>query len=411
MAKIKPFRAIRPADAFSADVAALPYDVYDRKEAREYALAHPLSFLNIDRPETQFEPDHDIYADDVYEKASEMIREFLSKKIFVQDDESAFYLYELTMNGRSQTGLVACSGVDDYMNGTIRRHENTRADKEADRIRHVDRTGMQTGPIFLAYRAIEEVSALIGAVKEEACDFDFTSEDGIRHRGWMIADPDRIAFLQEAFDGKTLYIADGHHRAASAVKAALMRRDRHPGWDGSEEFNYFLSVLFPDNELMIMDYNRIVTDLAGLSAEEFLAGLEKVCTVTAKDEIVRPAAKGQFGMFVGGRHYLCTFRDEYLSDDPVKGLDVSILQDHVLGPILKIGDPKVDERILFMGGIRGLEALTGRAGKEGGVSFAMYPTSIGELFRVADASMLMPPKSTWFEPKLRSGLFLHDIGQ
>ncbi len=411
MAKIQPFAAIRPADAYCANVAALPYDVYDRKEAREYALAHPLSFLNIDRPETQFEPDHDIYADDVYEKASEMIQEFLEKGIFVREKQKAFYLYELTMNGRSQTGLVVCAGVDDYLDGTIRRHENTRADKEADRIRHVDRTGMQTGPIFLAYRAIEEVSALITRIKEEKCDFDFTSEDGIRHRGWTIADPEKIGFLQKAFEDRILYIADGHHRAASAVKAALMRRERHPGFDGTEEFNSFLSVLFPDNELMIMDYNRIVTDLGGLSPEEFLTQLEKVCEVTQKDAIVRPAGKGQFGLYTDGHHYLCSFRDEYLSSDPVKGLDVSILQDHVLGPILKIGDPKVDERILFMGGIRGLEALTGRAEKEGGVSFAMYPTSIGELFRVADASMLMPPKSTWFEPKLRSGLFLHDIGQ
>ena len=411
MAKIQPFKAIRPADAYSADVAALPYDVYDREEAREYALAHPLSFLNIDRPETQFEEDHDIYADDVYEKAAEMIRDFCSKGIFVREEEKAFYLYELTMNGRSQTGLVACAGVDDYLNGTIRRHENTRADKEADRIRHVDRTGMQTGPIFLAYRAIKEVSALVASVKEEKCDFDFTSEDGIRHRGWTIADPDRIDVLEKAFEDRILYIADGHHRAASAVKAALMRRDRHPGWDGSEEFNYFLSVLFPDEELMIMDYNRIVRDLNGLSPADFLAQLEKVCQVAPAAKIVSPAKKGQFGLFVDGKHYLCTFREEFLSSDPVKGLDVSILQDHVLGPILGIGDPKVDERILFMGGIRGLEALTERAAREGGVSFAMYPTSIGELFSVADASRLMPPKSTWFEPKLRSGLFLHDIGQ
>ena len=410
MAKIVPFAAIRPAKEEAEYVAALPYDVYDREEARQEALAHPKSFLNIDRPETQFEPEHDIYAPDVYEKASSMIGEWLDKGIFVREEEEAFYLYELTMNGRSQTGLVACAAVDDYVNGVIRRHENTRADKELDRIHHVDVTGMQTGPIFLAYRALPDVNALIAKIKENPCDFDFTCEDKVRHRGWTISDENDIRFLQEAFQGKTLYIADGHHRAASAVKAALMRRERHPESGADAPFNSFLSVLFPDEELMIMDYNRVVSDLAGLTAEEFLEQLGSVCLVSEREDIVRPEKKGQFGLFVGGKHYLCSFREEFLSGDPVKGLDVSLLQDNVLGPILKIGDPKVDERISFIGGIRGLEELTERAGRCGGVSFAMYPTSIAELFAVADAERLMPPKSTWFEPKLRSGLFVHDIG-
>ena len=410
MAEIRAFRGIRPAAGKEADIAALPYDVYNREEARKAVEGRPLSFLRIDRAETQLPEDTDIYAPEVYQKAKELLWGMVEDGNFVQDSAPCYYLYELTMNGRSQTGIVACASIDDYRNGIIKKHENTRREKEEDRVRHVDTCDAQTGPIFLAYRNQENLKKLVAEVKEEQALFDFTSEDEIRHRGWKIADAAKISAIYEAFHQMdALYIADGHHRAASAVRVGVKRREEHPGYTGEEEFNYFLSVIFPDDELMIMDYNRVVRDLNGLTAEGFQGEIKKVFDVEPLDKAEHPKRKGQVTLFLADQWYLLTLKPEYANSDPVEGLDVSVLQKQILEPVLGIRDPKTDKRIDFVGGIRGLSELERRVHTDMKAAFAMYPTSIGELFAVADAGLLMPPKSTWFEPKLRSGLFIHAL--
>lgn len=410
MVKIRPFRAIRPAKGKEAEIAALPYDVYSRGEAKKAVEGRPLSFLRIDRAETQLPEDVDACDEKVYQKAKELLEEMEERGDFVQDPHPCCYLYELTMNGRSQTGIAACASIDDYLEGRIKKHENTRREKEEDRVRHVDVCSTQTGPIFLAYRNRPELKALTEKEKKKEPLFSFVSEDGIGHRGWMISNSDVLRRIGDIFFSMdAVYIADGHHRAASAVRAGLKRREAHPDYTGEEEFNYFLSVLFPDDELMIMDYNRVVRDLNGLSAEEFLKRTEKVFQVEKLEEPQHPGKKGETVLILSGQWYLLTLRPEYESEDPVEGLDVSVLQRELLGPVLGIGDPRTDERIDFVGGIRGLKELERRVHTDMKLAFAMYPTSIGELFAVADAGLLMPPKSTWFEPKLRSGLFLHAI--
>lgn len=410
MVRIRPFQGIRPAKGKEARVAALPYDVYSRAEAKKAVEGHPLSFLRIDRAETQMADDVDTCDPLVYEKAKALLEEMEKRGDFVQDDHPSCYLYELTMNGRSQTGIVACASIDDYIEGRIKKHENTRREKEEDRFCHVDVTNTQTGPIFLAYRNQSILKALIEEEKKREPLFSFVSEDGIGHRGWQISDGAVIGRIQEVFEAMdAVYIADGHHRAASAVRVGLKRREEHPDYTGDEEFNYFLSVLFPDDELMIMDYNRVVRDLNGLSPEEFLRETKKVFTVEPLERAAHPQKKGEITLFLSEQWYLLTLRPEYAKEDPVEGLDVSILQRELLGPVLGIGDPRTDKRIDFVGGIRGLGELERRVHTDMKAAFAMYPTSIGELFAVADAGLLMPPKSTWFEPKLRSGLFLHRL--
>lgn len=410
MAGILPFPCIRPAEAYASRVAALPYDVYSREEAAVEAAKDRLLFLNIDRPETQFDASQDMYAPKVYEKARELLEQRISDKIFVQEEQRFYYLYELTMDGRSQTGLVACASIDDYLTGVIRKHENTRADKEIDRIRHVDVCSAQTGPIFLAYRRNEVIRTVTARVKHGAPLFDFVSSDGIRHRGWKISDEREIGQIREAFETiREIYIADGHHRAASAVHVGQKRRGQHPEYDGTEEFNYFLSILFPDEELRILDYNRVVRDLNGLTEAEFLGQAEKKFVIEQCAPYQKPQQKNTMTMFLKDTWYHLTVREPYRSSDAVDGLDVSILQNELLGPVLGIHDPKQDSRIGFVGGIRGLAELERRVHTDCAVAFAMYPTSITELFAVADAGLLMPPKSTWFEPKLRSGLFIHRI--
>lgn len=411
MAGIRPFRAIRPAQGKEAQIAALPYDVYSRREAKKAVEGRPLSFLRIDRAETQLSDDVDTCDPRVYEKAKELLEEMEKQGDFVQDKVPCCYLYELTMNGRSQTGIVACASIDDYLEGRIKKHENTRREKEEDRVRHVDVCSTQTGPIFLAYRNRPELKALTEGEKKKEPLFSFVSEDGIGHRGWMISDEDAIRRIREAFARmEAVYIADGHHRAASAVRTGLKRRKAHPDYTGEEEFNYFLSVLFPDDELMIMDYNRVVKDLNGWTEEEFLV---KVSEIFAVEELgkdpVKPEQKGCFSMYLKGTWYRCAIAPKDQTDDPVEGLDVSVLQKKLLAPVLGIQDPKTDSRIDFVGGIRGLKELERRCSLDCKAAFAMYPTSIQELFAVADAGLLMPPKSTWFEPKLRSGLFIHEL--
>ena len=410
---MKPFIGIRPNRGKAADIAALPYDVYNREEATREVEGKPDTFLRIDRAETNFPISVGMYEDKVYQKAHDLLWEKVEEGAYIREEKKCYYIYELTMNGRVQTGLVACASIDDYQNNVIKKHENTREEKELDRINHVDICSAQTGPIFLAYRSNEQVNAIVNAVKEKEAEYDFTSEDGIRHRVFVISDDAQIATLEQTFAGiGEIYIADGHHRAASAVKVGLKRRASHPDYTGKEEFNYFLSVLFPDEELMIMDYNRVIKDMNGYSFKGFYNEVKNrfdVIEITNQEE-KRPQEKGHFTMYMEGHWFDCAIRAEDVpTDDQVKALDVSILQDKLLHPILGIGDPKTDGRIDFVGGIRGMDELVRRCDEDCAVAFAMYPTSIQELFAVADAGLLMPPKSTWFEPKLRSGLFIHEI--
>lgn len=411
MAIIKPFKAFRPASEYASKIAALPYDVYNREEAVQVVADNPLSFLAIDRAETAFDSSVDTYADCVYAKARDLLESRIQEGYFVQEKAPAYYIYRLTMNGRSQTGLVGLASIDDYEKQIIKKHENTRADKEVDRIRHVDTCNAQTGPIFLAYRAKEEIRAVINRVMMGEPVYDFVSEDGITHQVWVISETADMEQIEAGFSGmKEIYIADGHHRCASAVKVGLKRRAENPSYDGSEEFNYFLSVLFPDEELMIMDYNRVVDNLGGMDEETFLQKMSEIFIVTLLGEkATKPVYKGQITMYLGDKWYLLEVPESYYTGDPVRDLDVSVLQEHVLEPVLHIQDPKTDKHIDFVGGIRGLKELERRVHTDMKVAFAMYPTDIQELFAVADAGRLMPPKSTWFEPKLRSGLFIHSL--
>lgn len=410
MAVIKPFECVRPNEKDAARVAALPYDVYNRQEAVCEVKREPLSFLKIDRAETQFDDSTDTYAPEVYAKAKELFEEALADKTFITDTDKTYYIYALTMDKRTQTGIVACASIDDYLNNVIKKHENTRADKEVDRITHVDTLSAQTGPIFLAYRADSVINDAVKKTKENKALYDFISPDGIRHQVWKMTDITLVENVRKAFEGiDSVYIADGHHRAASAVKVGLKRRQENPGYTGNEEFNYFLSVLFPDEELMILPYNRVVKDLNGYTQEEFLNKIKEKFDIAESDKQVSPDKKGTFGMYLGEKWYKLTAHKDIMSDDPVDGLDVAVLQDNLLAPVLGIGDPKTDKRIDFVGGIRGLSELEKRCREDCVVAFSMYATSIAELFAVADAGKLMPPKSTWFEPKLRSGLFIHRI--
>lgn len=410
MALIKPFECVRPNEKDAARVAALPYDVYNRQEAVCEVKREPLSFLKIDRAETQFDDSTDTYAPEVYAKAKELFEEALADKTFITDTDKTYYIYALTMDKRTQTGIVACASIDDYLNNVIKKHENTRADKEVDRITHVDTLSAQTGPIFLAYRADSVINDAVKKTKENKALYDFISPDGIRHQVWKMTDITLVENVRKAFEGiDSVYIADGHHRAASAVKVGLKRRRENSGYTGNEEFNYFLSVLFPDEELMILPYNRVVKDLNGYTQEEFLNKIKEKFDMAESDRQVSPDKKGIFGMYLGGKWYKLTAHKDIMSDDPVDGLDVAVLQDNLLAPVLGIGDPKTDKRIDFVGGIRGLSELEKRCREDCVVAFSMYATSIAELFAVADAGKLMPPKSTWFEPKLRSGLFIHRI--
>ena len=404
MAELRPFRAVRPQEKYAARIAALPYDVYSLEEARAEVAREPLSFLAVDLPETAAQA-----GEDLAQKAGSLLRERMEAGYFVQEETPCYYIYELTMDGRTQTGIGALARVDDYLNGTIRRHENTRADKEADRIAHVEGCRAQTGPIFLAYRAKEEIRALTEQVKGgEAPLFDVTGTDGVQHRIWRVADEEELEAFYDAFEAvDTLYIADGHHRCAAAVACAVRRREKDPDYDCQAPWNFILSVAFPDDELKILDYNRVVKDLNGLSQEEFLERVGAAFEIRHMGETVpHPAHKGEIGMYLPDGWYALKLRDGFAKDDPVEGLDVSLLQDLVLAPVLGIAQPRTDRRISFVGGIRGCGELKERVDREGGVAFLMYPTAIGELFAVADAGRLMPPKSTWFEPKLRSGFLI-----
>lgn len=410
MARVRPFCAIRPRQDIASRVAALPYDVYNRAEAKAEADREPLSFLCIDRAETQLPDDVDTYDPKVYEKARSLMQKRIDDNTFVQDNDRCFYVYELIMDGRSQTGIVGCASIDDYLSGVIKKHENTREDKEIDRINHVDKLSAQTGPIFLAYRKRDDIRNVLVQVKKTKPLYDFTAPDNVTHRVWAVREDSDIRTIENGFlDAGAVYIADGHHRCASAVKVGLKRRNEHKDYTGDEEFNFFLAVLFSDDELAIMDYNRVIKDLNGNTEDEIIDKLSKLGSLTARDSAYSPREKGEVGVYLGGKWYALKFDKELIPDDPVAGLDVSVLQNNVIAPVFDINDPRTDKRIDFVGGIRGLAELERRVATDCTIAFSMYPTSINELFEVADAGLLMPPKSTWFEPKLRSGLFIHKI--
>lgn len=416
MSVIRPFKAIRPKEQFAEKVAALPYDVMSSDEAREMTLGNPYSFLHIDKAEIDLDKNIDVYDDRVYKKAAENLDKMISDGIFIQDNKPMLYIYMLTMDGRSQTGLVSCSSIDEYIEGKIKKHELTREEKEQDRIRHVDTCNANTGPIFLTYRGREEISNIIEKQKNEnKAVYDFTSEDGVSHKVWIIDNDEIIDILIEEFKKvPALYIADGHHRNASAVKVGLKRRQENPDAPSDSEFNYYLSVLFSDKELFIMDYNRVVKDLNGLTEKEFFDSLEKNFDVSCCENYnspYKPKKSRTFGMYINKKWYSLSAKDFVNGgDDPVLNLDVSILQNYVLAPILGIDDPRTDNRIDFIGGIRGLSELEKRVDSgEMKVAFSMFPTSVEQLMEIADNNKIMPPKSTWFEPKLRSGLFVHKL--
>ena len=411
MAKVKPFRAIRPAKGLEDKIAALPYDVYSSSEAREVVKKEPMSFLRIDRAETQFPEDVDMYSDAVYQKAHDLLWGMIERGEFIREQKACYYIYELVYQERVQDGIAACVAVKDYTDGVIRRHENTRRDKEEDRIRHIDACQAQTGPIFLAYRSQQELQQIVEREKEREPVYDFETEDGVIHRVWIITSEKVIARITELFGQMDhLYIADGHHRAASAVRVGLQKAEAAKNPTGEEEFNYFLAVMFPKEQLRILDYNRVVKDLHGLSVEQFLGKLQEKFTVEARTEAVSPEKKGTCGLYVDGTWYALTYKGDMDALETVDRLDVSILQKEVLDALLGIQDPKTDQRIKFVGGIRGLQELEKNVDQDGwAAAFSMYPTSMDELLDIADAGLLMPPKSTWFEPKLRSGLFIHEI--
>lgn len=415
MAVLKPFKAYRPAPGLADKVAALPYDVMSSDEARQMVVGKPYSFLHVDKAEIDLDPSIDVHDEVVYEKARDNLYGMIKDKIFVQDKEDSLYIYKQIMNDRSQVGLVGTTSIDDYLNNIIKKHEFTRADKELDRINHVDYTNANTGPIFLTYRTKDDISKLIDSWMENKDPvYDFLSEDGISHTVWHIDDRGIVDELVAKFSGVDyLYIADGHHRAASAVKIGLKRRELLPDFSGHEEFNFFLAVLFPDEDLYIMDYNRVVRDLNEYSTAEFMELLSQNFDVMeyVGEGQYKPEAKHYFGMYLDEKWYKMKAKaGSFDEESPVDRLDVSILQKNVLTPLLGILDPRIDNRIDFVGGIRGLAELENRV-DDGGMrlAFSMFPTSIADLMAIADAGEVMPPKSTWFEPKLRSGLFIHTL--
>ena len=413
MALFQAFRAVRPAEGKAEKVAALPYDVVSRKEAREIGEKNPYSFLHVDRAEMDLDPEINLYDAEVYQKAKENLDRFQAEGTLIQDEKPNYYLYELIRKGKSQTGIVGVSSIDDYMNGVIKKHELTREDKDQDRIHHVDICDANTGPIFLACRYPEELLVLMENWKNSHEPvYDFTSEDEITHRVWIVDEEEKIQKINRLFgEISSIYIADGHHRAASAVKVGQKRRKEHPDYTGKEEFNFFLSVVFPYDQLTILPYHRIVKDLKGMEPKAFIGSMKFNFELMAMPGFpCKPVEKHCFGLYVDGEWFhLKAYPDIYAKKDSVGQLDVSILQDKVLGPVLGIEDPRTDERICFMGGNHRLKDLAAVADETGGAAFAMYPTSMEELMNIADEGKLMPPKSTWFEPKLRSGLFIHKL--
>ncbi len=408
---ITPFKALRPATGRAADIIAPPYDVLSSDEARARAAGKPWSFLHISKPEIDLPPGTDAYSPSVYAKAAENMHKMLDAGVIVRDDKPCYYVYRIIMGEHVQTGIVASASVAEYDNNRIKRHELTRTDKEDDRVRQIEALNAQTGPVFLAYPDAPAIDAILQATVTGTPDADATADDGIRHTLWVIRDDATIAQVTRAFDAlPALYIADGHHRSAAASRVAAARRSGNTAHTGDESYNYFLSVIFPAHALKIMDYNRVACDLNGLSKDELIAKIGAAYTVTPASAPVKPAAHGEVGMYVAGQWYKLAIKPELIPADPVARLDVSLLTEHVLSPVLGIADLRRDKRIDFVGGIRGLPELEKRVNSgEMAVAFAMYATTMQDLMSVADAGKIMPPKSTWFEPKLADGMASHVI--
>ncbi len=411
MPLIRPFPGLRPAPGRADEVAAPPYDVLNSKEARQRATGKPWSFLHISKPEIDLPADTDPYAAEVYAKGLENFRRMLDEGVLQQDPAPCYYMYRLVMGEHTQTGLVAAASVPAYDAGRIRRHEFTRPDKEDDRVRQIDTLGAQTGPVFLTYRHHPVIDALVATITAGDPDVDVTADDGVRHALWVVDDAAAINTINETFEGmERLYIADGHHRSAAASRVAAERSGRNPAHTGDEPYNYFLSVIFPDDQMQILDYNRVITDLGGHTPEAFLAKVAEVFDLALAEDRVKPESTGEFGMYLAGNWYRLAARPEQVPADPVGRLDVSLLQNLLIEPLLGITDPRRDKRIDFVGGIRGLSELERRVDSgEMAVAFALYPTTLAQLMAVADAGEVMPPKSTWFEPKLADGLVSHII--
>ena len=411
MAIIRAFKAFRPTADLASKIAALPYDVMNSEEAREMVKDNEYSFLHVDRAEVNLPNDTNIYDKVVYEKARDVLDKMIQDGLYVQEDKPCMYIYRQTMNGKSQTGLVICAAIDDYINDKIKKHEHTRKDKEVDRINHVDYCDANTGPIFLTYRNQAEISKIMDKWIQNEPLYDFISEDGNGHTVWIInndSDIERLTTLFKNVD--SLYIADGHHRAKSAVEVGLKRRKENPGYTGEEEFNYFLAIVYPDNQLEVLDYNRTVKDLNGLNEDEFLSAIEKNFKIKVSKEAVKPKRRHTFGMYMNNTWYELEAKEgTFNEEDPMERLDVSILQNNLLSPILGVDDPTKSDRIEFIGGIRGINELEKRANKDMKVSFSMFATTTDDIMSIADGGMIMPPKSTWFEPKPRSGLFIHKL--
>ena len=411
MAKIKAFRGVRPAEEMIKEVASPPYDVLNSTEARVQVKDKPFSFLHVVKPEVDLPENINIYDEAVYLKGKENLYKLIENGILIQDEKSCFYLYRLIMGNVDEIGLVAGASIEDYENDIIKKHEHTRADKEADRIKHVDTLNANTGPVFLTYKAREDMNNLVDELIKEKPVYDFEADDGIKHIFWKIEDEKVIAKIENIFRKiDFLYVADGHHRSASGTIVGQRRREANPNHTGEEEYNYFLTVIFPHDQLYIMDYNRVVKDLNHLSTDEFLNKVEEnfIVDMYSKNKSYKPEGMHNFGMYLDGNWYKLTVKPgSFPVDDPVKSLDVSILQENLLAPILGIGDPRKDKRIDFIGGIRGLEELSRRIDAGEAVAFSLFPTSVEQLMAIADAGKVMPPKSTWFEPKLRSGVIVH----
>lgn len=413
MAIIRPFKAYRPVKEYVKDIAALPYDVMSSKEARGMVKNNKYSFLHVDRAEVNLDESVGEYDKVVYDTAKKVLENMIEEGLYIQEKAPAIYIYQQIMDGRGQKGIVCCTSVDDYINNIIKKHERTRLLKEIDRVNHVDICNANTGPIFLTYRNNNEISSIVEEWTKKEPVYDFISEDGNGHRVWIIDDNIVIEKLVKLFKSiKYLYIADGHHRSASAVKVALKRRKQLGKYTGNEEFNYFLSIIYPDTELKVFDYNRTVKDLNGLSEEEFFSKVEEsfYLSKSESNKPVSPKNKHEFGMYMNKQWFILRAKDgSFDESNPIDSLDVSILQNNLLNPILGISDPTKSERIEFIGGIRGLKELENRADTDMKVSFSMYATTIDDIMNVADSGKTMPPKSTWFEPKPRSGIFIHKL--
>ncbi len=410
MSTLRPFRGFRPAPGLAKEIASRPYDVLSSDEARAEAAGNPHSFLHVGKPEIDLPPGTHLYDDRVYLTGRDNLRRMIGEGLLKEDPVPSFYCYAQTMGNHTQYGIVGCASVEEYLQNTIRKHELTRKDKEDDRTKHVEVTNAHSGPIFLTYRAEPAIDTIVDRVRMKKPDADFVASDGIRHQLWVIGDMKTIGEIGDAFKNvPVLYVADGHHRAAAAARVGKERARLNPRHRGDEEYNFFLAVLFPHNQLRIMDYNRVVKDLNGCTSEAFLEECRKIMTLSKVSGQFHPASKGEIGIYIDRSWYRMVIPQKYLDNaDPVDRLDVSILQKQILAPLLAIDDPRTNKRIDFVGGIRGLGELERRVNSgEMAVAFALYPTSVDELMAIADAGKIMPPKSTWFEPKLRDGMVVH----